>query len=368
MADPDSDTDADADAGADADPRDDAAGHDLGKVDAEFLAETVYPHLGAGRDDVALGPRAGVDFGVLSVGEAAVVLAADPVSIIPGLGFDRAARFALDVVLADVAVSGLPPTHVTVSLTLPPETTDDQFARLWTALSEEAADLGVSVVAGHTARYGECSYPWVGGATALAVGDPDDVVRPDGARPGDALVVTKGPAVETVGLLTTLFGDRMDLPPDVLADARDRFAEATATRDATTAAAAGPVTAMHDATEGGLQGALCEVASAAGVRLDVDTDAVPVRPGVREVCAYLGVEMWHVTTAGSLVVAVDPAGVDPVLDALRDRGTTAAAVGTVREGSGVYLDGEAVSHPRRDPSWEAWDRLARRDPADWSGE
>jgi hydrogenase expression/formation protein HypE len=338
---------------------------DLGKVSPEFLAETVYPHLGASRDDVAVGPAHGVDFGVLSIGGRAVVVATDPVSIVPGLGFDRAARFALDVILADVAVSGVPPTHVAVSLTLPPETTDDQLATAWTALSEEAADLGVSVVTGHTARYGECTYPWVGGATAVAVGDPDDVVRPDDARPGDAVVVTKGPAVETVGLLTTLFGDRMALPADVLAAARERFEEATATRDAVTAAAAGPVTAMHDATEGGLQGALCEVAAAAGVRLDVDTDRVPVRPGVREVCDYLDVDPWHVTTAGSLVVTVDPSGADGVVAALERRGTPAAVVGAVRSGSGTYLDGEPVDHPRADPSWEAWDRLSRRDPERW---
>ena len=109
---------------------------DLGKIDRALFDEVIYPNLGADRADVVLGPRHGVDFGVLDVGGRAVVLASDPVSVLPELGFERAGRFALDVVLADVAVSGIPPTHLTVSLTLPPAMTDDELARLWRGLAE----------------------------------------------------------------------------------------------------------------------------------------------------------------------------------------------------------------------------------------
>ncbi|MFC6726965.1 AIR synthase related protein, partial [Halobium palmae] len=138
---------------------------DLGKVDRAFFAEHIYPNLGAERDDVAIGPKHGVDFGMLNLGGTGLVMATDPISILPALGFDRAARFALHVVLSDVAVSGFPPSHLAVSLTLPPEMTDEEFAEVWGAIDDECRDLGVSVVTGHTARYAGVSYSWVGGAT-----------------------------------------------------------------------------------------------------------------------------------------------------------------------------------------------------------
>ena len=163
---------------------------DAGKVDGAFFDEYVYPHLGAQRDEVRVGPQHGVDFGVVDVGERSLVVATDPISIIPQLGFERAARFALDVVCADVAVSGLSPAYLSVNFSLPPEMSNEEFAAVWRTIDEEARDLGTSVVAGHTARYAGCSYPWVGGATVMAVGDPEEIVRPDGARPGDDLVVT----------------------------------------------------------------------------------------------------------------------------------------------------------------------------------
>ena len=330
---------------------------DSGKISRRFFEERIAPNLGADRDDVAVGPKHGVDFGVLDIGGRALVAATDPVSVLPDLGFERAGRFAVDIVLADVAVSGIPPSHLTVSFSLPPEMTDEEFGRLWDAVDAECRDLGVSIVTGHTARYPGASYPWVGAATAMAVGDPEDVVRPDGARPGDDLLVTKGPAVEAVGLLSTLFPDEVPLEGEALSTAQARLAEADCVRDAVAAAAAGEVTAMHDATEGGLLGALREMSEAAGVRLAVDADAVPSRPGVETACEALEMDPWRATTSGTLLIAVDPADTDAVVGALEARGTPVGVAGRVETGSGVIVDGAGIEEPNGDSSWAAYERL-----------
>lgn len=332
---------------------------EYGKVDAAFFERHIYPHLGAHREEVLIGPQHGVDFGAIDIGDRTMVVATDPISILPALGFERAARFALDVVLADVAVSGFRPAYVTIDFTLPPEMTDEEFATVWRTIDRETTALGTSVVAGHTARYEGCTYPWVGGATALAVGEMENLVRPDGARPGDHLLLTTGPGVEAVGLLTTLFGDRMDLPETTLSVAGERLAEAYTVRDALAAADAGPVTAMHDATEGGLQGALSELAKSGGVRLDVEREAVPMRSGVEPVCAYLDIDPWMATSSGTLLITVRHGGVEDVLTALRERGTTAAHIGRVGEGTGAYVDGERVESPTSDPSWAVYAEYAR---------
>ncbi|RZH67216.1 AIR synthase family protein [Natrinema altunense] len=335
---------------------------DLGKIDRAFFDRHIAPNLGADRDDVALGPTHGVDFGVLDIDERALVTATDPLSILPALGLERAARFALDLVLADVAVSGVPPSHLSICFTLPESMTDAEFATVWETIHAECADLGVAVVTGHTARYADPSHPWVGAATAMGLGEHDDIVRPDGARPGDRLLLTNGPAVESVGLLSTLFADQLALPDGVIADAQDRLEEVFSVRDALTAAAAGPVRAMHDVTEGGLAGALNEMADGAGVRFAIDRAAVPMRPGVRAVCDTLEIDPWAATSCGSLLLAVDPAGVEAVRAALEDRDTPVADIGRVEaigaEGGEVLVDGEPLEHPTVDPSWEAYAELA----------
>ncbi len=363
---------------------------DLGKIDRTFFERHVAPNLGARRDDVAVGPQHGVDFGVLDIDGQALVTATDPLSILPPLGLEQAAKFALDLVLADVAVSGVSPSHLSICFTLPESMSDEEFATVWETIHAECVDLGVAVVTGHTARYSDPSYPWVGAATAMGVGDHDEIIRPDGARVGDRLLLTTGPGVESVGLLSTLFGDQLDLPGEVLADARERLEDVHCVRDALAAAAAGPVTAMHDVTEGGLAGALNEMADGANrwtdetdedrrVRFEIDRAAVPVRPGVAEVCAELEIDPWHATSCGSLVIAVDPAGVDAVRSALEDRNTVVAEIGQAVDanvgrvadgnercgvnqqeapGGDVFVDGERLEHSAVDPSWGAYAELA----------
>lgn len=336
-----------------------AEADDAGKVDRAFFESAVRPHLGSERSDVVLGPTYGVDFGLVEVGDRVLVTATDPVSVLPALGWERAGRFAMEICLADVAVSGLLPTHVAVGLHLPPDLSDDALRRTWRGMSDAVADVGAAVVTGHTGRYEGCSLPWVGAATVMAVGDPGAVVRPDGARPGDRLVVTKGPAIETAALLAHLAPDRLRAATDeaTVEHAQALIERATPVRDALIAAAPGPVTAMHDATERGLANALWETSEAAGVGFEVERAAVPLDPTVETVCSAFGIDPWASASAGTLLVTVTPEGVGGVLDALESEGIAAAEVGRVVEGSGVRVGGKPLERPARDAFGEVYESL-----------
>lgn len=330
---------------------------DTGKIDREFFESYIAQRLGSTREDVRKGPTHGVDFGVIDVGERAMVVATDPISLLPAIGFERAGTFAVRIVLADVAVSGLDPSHLAVSLSLPPDLRDGEFAQFWDAVDRECRHLGVQIVTGHTARYEESQFPWVGHGTGLAVGDPAEIIYPDGATPGDRILITKGPAVEVTGLFSSLFARQIPVDETTLSTAQKRLDETGAVRDARAAAGAGGVTAMHDATEGGLLGALHEMARSGGVRFEIDSAAVPRQPGVTEVCDALEMDPWRATTAGTLVLTVDPEAVDSVVSALEDRNTPVGVAGDVVDGSGVSLDGQETEPPAGDSSWPVYERL-----------
>ncbi|MFW6384115.1 MAG: AIR synthase family protein [Halodesulfurarchaeum sp.] len=327
-----------------------------GKVDRDFFGAVIEDRLGADRADVALGPRFGADFGLLTVGDRAVALATDPVFVLRDLGLERAAWFAVHVVLSDVALSGLSPTHLAVDLAFPPETDRETVASIWAVVDAEARDLGVSVVTGHTGAYAGASFPTIGAGTALAVGDPNEVVRPTGARQGDKLLVTRGPAIETTGILATVFGDDLDLPERTVEAAKRRFYDTSPIESAQVAAAAGPVTAMHDATEGGLANALHELAHASEVGLAVDAERVPMLDGVEAVCQYFDVDPWVASSSGTVLLTVAPGGEQAVLEALAGADVTAAAVGEVTESGTVSVDGRELAPPDTDPFWPTYER------------
>jgi len=172
--------------------------------------------------------------------------------------------------------------------------------------------------------------------------------------------VTTGPAVEAAALFASLFASEIDCSAETLDRVSDRLDDLDAARDALTAARAGDVTAMHDVTEGGLLGALHEMATGADAQFSVDSDRVSLHDDVQAVCETLGMDPWTATSAGSLVIAVDPAATDDVVAALRNDGRHVDVVGTVSSGMGVVKDGEQTDPPAGDSSWPVYETLLER--------
>lgn len=239
----------------------------IGKATAEMFERVILPRLGATDPDVLVGPRHGVDVGVVRVADGvAMALTADPVFIVPAYGWERAAWFAVHILASDASTSGLPVRWMAVDLNLPPEITDDELTALWDAFHRACEGIGVAVVTGHTARYDGCTWPMVGGAVCIASGPEDRFVTPEMARVGDRVVVTKGAAIEATALFAATFPERLakGVGSDVVTAADALFERMTVVPDATVAREFGlrdeGVTSMHDATEGGVVGGLSEVA------------------------------------------------------------------------------------------------------------
>jgi hydrogenase expression/formation protein HypE len=90
---------------------------------------------------------------------------------------------------------------------------------------------------------------------------------------------------------------------------------------------------FRDPTRGGLASTLNELASASGVCITVDEDAVPVRDQVRGACEMLGYDVFQVANEGKMVAVVPADQADAALAAMRKApyGAEAAAIGQVAQ-------------------------------------
>ncbi len=338
----------------------------LGKISPEFFERVIRPHLGAPSPRVLVGPRHGVDIGIVEVAEGTVMaLTTDPVFVVPEYGWERAAWFAVHILASDAATSGLPLAFATFDLNLPLSINEEELEVLWRAIDAECRALGISVVTGHTARYAGCSYPMVGGATFAALGPATRYVTPAMAEPGDQVIVTKGPAIEATGLFGVTFPDRIEkaLGKQTALEAEALFRRMSVVQDCRTAASIGVrsrgVTSMHDATECGLYGGLVEVAQASGVGMRIEKDAIPVPDAVTKVCAHFGIDPFTSISEGTLIVTCKPFRAQALLAACSGVSIPAAIIGEVTEkGSGILLvEGgteRELTHPRMDPFWAAF--------------
>src|SRR3990170_5134464 len=169
---------------------------EIGKISPQIFDELILPRLGANNDKILVGPQNGVDVGIVEIGGKAVSFTTDPVFIVPEYGWERAAWFAIHIIASDSVTSGLRPKFLSIDLNLPMDMTKQQLEIMWDTMHRECEKLGIAVVTGHTARYENCHYPMVGGATVVGVGEKDEYVTPRFARAGDRIVITKGPGIE----------------------------------------------------------------------------------------------------------------------------------------------------------------------------
>ncbi len=151
----------------------------------------------------------------------------------------------------------------------------EQLAEVLAGGAEIGAESGFAVVGGHSIDDPEPKY----GLAVVGEVHPDRILTNTGLRDGDALVLTKALGV---GVATTAI--KAGTAPGSLVTAAVATMTASNGPAARAALDAG-ATGCTDVTGFGLLGHLRKMVAASGVDAEIDVDAVPVLPGVRELAA-----------------------------------------------------------------------------------
>lgn len=303
----------------------------------------------APQDDprILLGPRVGVDCAVLDFGEQLLVLKSDPITFVTAdIGW-----YLVQINSNDIATTGATPRWLLVTALLPEEsTTAGLVEEIAGQIYEACADVGISVIGGHTEITHGLQRPILAG-TLIGEVQREHLVTPSGMRAGDRVLLTKGVPIEATAILAREFPGRLQdaLTADEVAAAQNyvRDPGIGVLRDAQLATAAGRVTAMHDPTEGGLLAALWELAEAGEKALLIDTEAIPVPPLAQRVCAAFDLDPLATIASGALLLTATAADAEPIMGALEEAGIACAAIGRVEEGPAGALDARTRRPLRR---------------------
>ena len=262
-------------------------------------------------------------------------------------------RIAATNALNDVFAMGGSPLLALSIAAFPESLPNETLAAVFAAADEQVRAAGAILAGGHTLRDDEPKY----GLAVVGTVHPDWFWPKSGARPGDALFLTK-PLGTGLLLHAARAGRRHE---DGLAAAH----EAMTTLNRAAADVLRPFSphAVTDVTGFGLLGHAHETAERSGVRLELDAEALPLLPGVREVAAagvrtggdrrnreFAGPHVdadgvaddlvaiaYDPQTSGGLLVSL-PAEKGAVLQAQFDsQGLFVRRIGRVVEGAGVAL-------------------------------
>jgi len=303
----------------------------LGKLPYALLGD-MLDRFGARTDPrVVMGPRFGEDAAVIEMPDCYLVTKTDPVTF----ATEDIGWYAVNVNANDIATRGASPKWFMATVLLPESgATESLVESIFSQIRRACDDLNVTVVGGHTEVTHGLDRPIVSGCMLGEVAK-DGLVTTSGAKPGDAVILTKGIVIEGTAIIAREKKAelcRLGYGEDYLKICADFLYTPgiSVVKDALIAADVG-VSAMHDPTEGGLAAGLYEIAEASGVGIHVDRRNIPLLMEAEILCGEYGLDPMGTLTSGTLLIAAPPENADSIGERLNTAGIRSAVIGEVRD-------------------------------------
>jgi hydrogenase expression/formation protein HypE len=232
---------------------------------------------------------------------------------------------AVNGTVNDLAMSGARPLYLTAGFIVEEGLPLGDLAEVARRMAAAATRAGVRIVAGDTKvverGHGDGVYVNTAGVGLVPAGVD---LGADRVRPGDVVIASGTLGDHGMAIMSVREG--LEFEAAITSD--------TAPLHGLVAAmlAASPlIRVLRDPTRGGVATSLNEIAAAAGVGIEIDEPAVPVRPVVAAACEILGLDPLQVANEGKLLAIVPAADAEGVLAAMRrhEHGRDAVAIGRV---------------------------------------
>ncbi|MEI3178385.1 MAG: AIR synthase family protein [Lachnospiraceae bacterium] len=306
-----------------------------GKIPESVLKRSVLRQLHNRRDEVLLGAGVGEDCAALTLeADEVFVMSTDPIT---GTGKEMGS-LAVITMANDLASSGAEPVGVMLTILLPEESEEALLKEIMRDAEATCEKFHMQILGGHTEVSAAVNRPVIS-VSGVGKVKKDAMIKTGGARPGMDIVVSKWIGIEgtvilakerereLLGRYATTFIDR----------SKDLDAYISVLSEAAVAARSG-VSAMHDITEGGIFGALWEMAEASGVGLEIDLKKIPVRQETIEICEFFGLNPYELISGGSMLMAAEDG--NQLVHELEKAGIPAAVIGKAMAGNDRVLRNE----------------------------
>lgn len=176
-------------------------------------------------------------------------------------------------------------------------------------------------------------------ANAQVYAEQNKLFMPGGALPEQDVVMTKWLGLEGTAAITDrkLRELQTRYPMPLLEDAAAFEQYLSIVPEAATAAKSG-VSAMQVVREGGIFGALWELAQESGVGLVIDLKKIPVKQETIEVCEFFDANPYKLLSGGSLLFTTNKGM--KLVELLEQQGIAAAVIGKTTQGNDRILVNE----------------------------
>lgn len=218
---------------------------------------------------------------------------------------------AVNGTVNDLAMSGARPLYLTAGFIVEEGLPIGDLAEVARRMGAAAARAGVRIVTGDTKvverGHGDGVYVNTAGVGVVPAGID---IGAEPVRPGDVVIASGTLGDHGMAIMSVREG--LEFEAEIVSDTAPLHGLVAAML-----AACPEIRVFRDPTRGGVATSLNEIAAAAGLGIEIDEQALPVRPVVAAACEILGLDPLQVANEGKLLAIVPAAAADRVLAAMR---------------------------------------------------
>ncbi|MGY5851436.1 AIR synthase-related protein [Salegentibacter sp. F14] len=336
----------------------------LGKIDRNLIDNFVGNKSGYRRPEVCVGPAFGIDVSLIDLpGEMAMAMTSDPLSLIPGLGLKESAWLSVQLMANDMATTGFAPMYGQFVLNLPAHFSKKDFKTYWDHIHTFCEEIGTAITGGHTGFIEGQNSTIAGGGTFTTIAPKDRIRISKYANQGDAILVTKSCAISSAAILAMSFPQTVKdkAGMEIYHQTCESFYNTSSLKEALTVMDKNStdITAMHDVTEGGVLGAIYEMAVASNNGARVVNEKLPIGVPQKEVCEIFSLDPRFCIGAGSMIISCKAGSENKIIDNLGKENIPCSKVGEFTEldhGINLVSNGEIseMKYHETDPYWSAF--------------
>jgi hydrogenase expression/formation protein HypE len=390
----------------------------IGKISEAVLNRSVLKEIRCSGSDLISGPAVGADASVLRAEGNIVVSSA----VSPDIDAAPAIRTILAVHSAvnNIAASGGEGRAIVLNLVLPEDDEEAVLKTILRAAEKTAESLGLSIAGGHTTvsrsvRSEMISVTGIGGARDLrrksaGASHTDDKICEDQGTAGHALsrdlrndrsvrncsenaetaevralsasesehpaesgksfrsreiVMTKSAGAATAMLLAAEREEMLSrrFTRDIIGAAKKFRDSLSIVPEAEIAGADPGTTRMHDVSEGGVFGALWEMAEAEGAGLEISLREIPIRQETVEICEFFDLNPYQSYSEGSLLILTENGRA--LTEKLENAGIPARIIGRTTPARDRILHNQGeiryLDKPQQDVLYKLFENAGRND-------
>lgn len=235
-------------------------------------------------------------------------------------------RLAVCGTVNDLAAVGARPLALSLAVVVEEGLPLSTLERVLDSVAQAATEAEVQVVTGDTKVVEKGAADRLFLVTTGVGAVPEGIaLSPKSIEPQDAVIVTGPLGDHGIAIISERKGLEFDTP--VESDVAPLAGIAALGLEC----AGGGIHCMRDPTRGGAAAVLNEIASAAGVEIQIEEDQVPVRPEVAAACDMLGFDPLYVPCEGRLIIFCAQAAADSLVQRLKEHplGTGTKRMGRV---------------------------------------